>query len=383
MRVGRVLAFVMVLMVGVLAVPVSAQEGVAVTTPYPAVAVEAGDSVSFDLLVTAPSRQQVDLAVEALPEGWEAALRGGGFTVDGVFAGPEDDDAPDVTLDVTVPAEAAEGVHEVVVAASGADGSDRLTLSLRVAEAVAGAVTLTTEFPSLRGPADTDFSFDLTLRNDTPEELTFALEARGPQGWQVSARPSAEQRAAAATVGGGDTARIVVEATPPAEITAGRYPLLVRATGGGRTVETELEVEVTGTADLAFSTVDERLNVDVVAGRAGEVVLVVTNTGTSVLEEVSLRASPPRDWEVELAPEELVGLPPGERAEVTATITPAAEAIAGDYMVSFTASVPERSETIDVRATVETSRAWGAVGIGLIVAALGALGGIFRRYGRR
>ena len=84
----------------------------------------------------------MDLAVEALPEGWGATLRGGGFTVDGVFAAPDPDDAPDVTVEVDVPADASEGVHEVIVAASGTSGSDRLVLSLRVAEAVAGAVSL-------------------------------------------------------------------------------------------------------------------------------------------------------------------------------------------------------------------------------------------------
>ena len=172
----RLLVFVL-LLIGVLGVPpAAAQESVAVTTPYPGVAVEAGDSVGFDLVVTAPSRERVDLAVDAVPEGWEAVLRGGGFTIDGVFAGPEVEDAPDVTLDVTVPQDAEEGVYDVAVVAEGTSGSDRLVVSLRVAEAVAGAVSLTTDFPSLRGPADTDFSFDLTLQNDTPEELTFALQ---------------------------------------------------------------------------------------------------------------------------------------------------------------------------------------------------------------
>jgi uncharacterized membrane protein len=379
----RLLVFVVVLIGGVAVPPAAAQESVVVSTPYPGVAVEAGDSVGFDLLVTASSRERVALAVDALPDGWEAVLRGGGFTIDGVFAGPDEEAAPDVTLDVTVPQDAEQGVYDVAVVAEGASGSDRLVVSLRVAEAVAGAVSLTTDFPSLRGPADTDFSFDLTLQNDTPEELTFALDARGPEGWQMSARPSAEERAAAATVEGGDSARIAVEAIPPPDVTAGTYPLLVRATGGGRTVEAELEVEVTGTVAFELTTPDERLNVDVTAGRPREFVLIVANTGTSVLEQVELSASPPRDWEVEFAPAAVQGLPPGEQAEVTATITPAETAIAGDYVVTVTAAAPERNEEVEVRATVETSRAWGLVGIGLIAAALAGLGGVFRRYGRR
>src|SRR5690606_20130985 len=131
----------------------------------------------------------VSLDVAEKPEGWNATLRGGGFVIDGVFADPQE--PPSVQLEVEVPPDAAEGNHQVVVSADG----QRLPLQLRVAEAVAGSVELVSEFPSLRGAADATFTFDLDLANNTPDEIAFQLEASGPEGWNVEARPTSEQQA--------------------------------------------------------------------------------------------------------------------------------------------------------------------------------------------
>jgi len=68
---------------------------------------------------------------------------------------------------------------------------------------------------------------------------------------------------------------------------------------------------------------------------------------------------------------------------VVATITPAGNAITGDYRITFRARVPQTEDEIEVRATVETSAFWGFVGVAIIVIALAALGMVFRRFGRR
>src|SRR5918992_1421427 len=74
------------------AVPVLAQPQL--TTPYPAVAVAPGDSTTFALTVRPEAPARVTLAVEGVPDGWQATIRGGGFTVDAVFADP--DEPPEV-----------------------------------------------------------------------------------------------------------------------------------------------------------------------------------------------------------------------------------------------------------------------------------------------
>ncbi len=94
--------------------------------------------------MTAPAPQRVDLAVEQVPPGWTAELRGGGFVVDGVFADPED--PPTVTLEVAVPPDAAQGPQQLAVTAATGGARTTLPLTLRVAEGVAGGAELTAEF---------------------------------------------------------------------------------------------------------------------------------------------------------------------------------------------------------------------------------------------
>jgi uncharacterized membrane protein len=140
---------------------------------------------------------------------------------------------------------------------------------------------------------------------------------------------------------------------------------------------------VTGTFDIGIVLPDERLNVDVQAGAATEVPLLVVNEGSAPLAGVSIGATPPSGWEVSFNPSSVDVIEPGASAEVTAVITPSSEAIVGDYRITMRANVPEAEDSVEVRATVETSALWGAVGIVIIVGALAALAMVFRRFGRR
>ena len=66
-------------------------------------------------------------------------------------------------------------------------------------------------------------------------------------------------------------------------------------------------------------------------------------------------------------------------------MTPSSDAIAGDYVATFTATAPSNlaSANASIRVTVETSLLWGAVGVVLIVIVLVGLWLTFRRFGRR
>lgn len=358
-----------------------AQEEVELTTPYPAVAVEPGETVTFNLTVRAETPQRVELEVSEAPEGWTTRLRGGGFVIDGVTAGP--DEPPEVQLEVEVPPDAAEGAVEIVVTATGAAATATLPLSLRVAAEVAGAVTLEAEFPSLRGAVDATFTFDLDLTNQTPEETTFSLEAVGPEGWQVEARPSGETQASTVTVAPGESQGVQVEATAPEGIAAGEYPLGVRARGGGHEAQAELLVEIIGDFALTVTTPNERLNATVTAGGSTDLTLVLRNDGTAPLTNVELSATPPTDWEVTFEPTVVDQIADGAEEQVTMRIQPTAEALAGDYVVAVSATATEANADAEIRTTVETSPLWGLVGVALIVAVLAGLWWVFRRFGRR
>ncbi|MCZ7532379.1 MAG: NEW3 domain-containing protein [Acidimicrobiia bacterium] len=385
-HVGRFLVGLIITMgaLAVPAVPASAQaiaDGMQLSTPYAGVAVEPGETASFPLTIDAPQGTRVGLSIEDVPEGWSASVRGGGFVVDEVIV--DEANMPSLKLEVQIPADATEGMYRMVAVADSEIGRSSLELGLRVAEAVGGSVMLGSDFPVLRGPSDATFTFDLTLENQTPDDIQFSLDSRGPEGWTIDVKPSGEARATTLTVAGGGSSKISVDAKPPVDTAAGSYPLTIGAISPGVTVSTDLTVEVTGSYSAQLSTPDQRLNADVQAGQATDVPLVLVNTGSAPLNDVQLSATPPSGWDVAFDPTSLATVAPGEAAQLTAIITPSKDAVAGDYVVTLRASVPEAKANVELRTTVKTSGLWGAVGLGLIVLALVGLGVVFQRFGRR
>ena len=84
-----------------------------ITTPFPAIAVAPGANPSFDVTITTDKPGPVALTVGKVPDGWTAVLRGGGFTIDGVES---DGTTPTkITLNVTVPADAAASTQDIAV----------------------------------------------------------------------------------------------------------------------------------------------------------------------------------------------------------------------------------------------------------------------------
>jgi uncharacterized membrane protein len=242
---------------------------------------------------------------------------------------------------------------------------------------------MTPEFPGLRGPASSTFTFNVDVRNDTPAEVQLELAAEGPIGWTVEARPQAASQASSITVESGATGRVTVTATPPSTVAAGLYDLRVTARGGGVDAEAALQVQITGSFSMELTTPDQRLNADVTAGSPTQFPLVILNTGSGDLADVALTATPPAGWDVTFDTENITTVPAGDFAQVTATITPSTEAIAGDYSITFRATTDEADASMDVRSTVSPSAFGGLVGIGLILLTLAALAWVFRRFGRR
>ena len=147
------------------------------------------------------------------------------------------------------------------------DGSiATLPIDIRVTPSAAGEVALESEFPELRGAADTSFSFNLTLRNGTPDELTFGVVATAPAGWTANATVTSQAQAASAIVDAGGTTAIKVDVDAPDGVEAGVYPISVDATSGTRTAHADLSVEVTGSYELELTTPDGRLSANASAG---------------------------------------------------------------------------------------------------------------------
>jgi uncharacterized membrane protein len=365
------------------AVPAHADPTLVVTTPYPTIEAQPGSDVTLSLSVVSATPEVVDLEVSGLPDGWTATLRGGGFVIHSITSQPEQGATAD--LELSVPPDAPAGEYPIsIIGQDATGGRSEVPLTVVVAEVVNAGISLTADFPSISGEPGAAFTYELQVTNDTPIEQTFTFDPSAPQGWQVTASPSAEAQAQTVTVEPGSETTVDVTATPPASAEQGSYPIDVAVTGanGARGTIT-LEAVVQGTPQLALGTADQKLNVSGKANTEKRVPMIVASTGTAPLESVKLAGTAPTGWEVSFEPAEVAAVQPGETAQVTAVIKPASDAVAGDYMMTVRASAGSLSSSSDLRYTLEGSRTLGIVAIGVIAAAFVLLAGVFIKFGRR
>ena len=384
MRSRRVasLSIAFALVVLAIAVPTAqAISGLRLTTPFPGITTSPDSRVSFDLKVDASETGRVNLELKDVPGGWDATLLGGGTVVTAVLV--DGRDPAEVRLDVSVPADAS-GNTRITVVASDNESRVELPLDILVEADAGGEVSLTTETPALRGDSDFNFNFSLQVVNDKAEDLTFSVTGQGPTGWDVEATPTGQANAVSATVEAGSSAGITVAVTAPENVPAGTYPINVTATVGGEQLQQELSVEITGSYSLELSTDTGVLSARGASGGATTVVFRVTNTGTAPITNVELSSTPPGDWDIVFEPAEPIpSIEAGEFQDVTARITPAGGAIAGDYNLNVRATAEEADGTAQIRFTVEAGLLGAVIGAALILAAFAGLWWVFRRYGRR
>jgi uncharacterized membrane protein len=97
-----------------------------------------------------------------------------------------------------------------------------------------------------------------------------------------------------------------------------------------------------------------------------------------------MSSTEPTGWTIDFSPKQIPEIPAGQQVEVTANVTPADKAVAGDYMVTIQAQPADgATQSADFRITVLTSTLWGVVGIALIAVALGVVALAVTRFGRR
>ena len=362
-----------------LAPAVRAAGSLTVSTPYPSIAVAAGSTASFDLTVSSTVDGTASLSVAGTPAGWKATLHGGGFVVQSVSAAPGKPGT--ARLDVEVPGDTTATSGDLRVEAKLGGMTAELAITVLVSAEAAGDITVTTDSPTLTGASDATFTFNLTLQNGTAQDQTVSARASGPAGWTVQAQ-LAQAQAASTIVKAGSSTAITITATPPTNAPAGHTDIAVAATAGTKTISATLGIDITGTFKMTLSTPGDLLSAHGSAGTALRQALEVRNTGTGNLTGVALTATPTSGWTVTFEPK-TIDVAAGAIGQVTAVITPSADAVAGDYVVSLSAANSEATSSADIRFTVETSPIWALIGIGVIVAILAGLFYVFRTYGRR
>ena len=204
------------------------------------------------------------------------------------------------------------------------------------------------KFPSMTGPADSTFKFEVEFTFKTQNRLgeDFDLTVSGPPGWLTYIAESSykldSQISAIHLEPYAVKQPVIVVAVAPFWLypEPGDYPIEFRATSPNVDEVVNMTATITARYGVSAETTSGRLNTKTTAGNAATFNVRVINSGTAVLDKVSFASSKPsgiasEQWIVKYEPEKLENLGPGEEQEVEVSITPPSKTIAGDYMVTL------------------------------------------------
>jgi uncharacterized membrane protein len=359
-------------------------KGLYLLSDYPAVTVQPGttSTVTLHLHNYALPPERLSLSVAGVPAGWTATLLGGGQPV--AAAMPATNEGVSLDLRLDVPKDAAIGTHTLTVSASGANSHITLPVEVTLAKQLPAKLTLQPQLPELRGSSRSSFDYTMTIKNDSGKKLLVSLAADAPRNFDTSFTEAyGSQQLTAIPVDAGKTKDIKLKVTPPDTVDAGHYPVTVHVAAEDAKASAEVNLDITGEPKLQMAGREGLLSARATAGSETSVPIIVTNTGTAPADSVQLSASAPSGWKITFDPKTIDRIAPNQHKEVQARISPPANAIAGDYVTTFSSAARGETGTANFRVTVATSTKWGIAGVGIIGAALLIMVGAVTRFGRR
>jgi uncharacterized membrane protein len=364
------------------------ERGIAVYPEFSGITVARGETVRMDLTLENKGRtdETIDVKIPTVPKGWKASLRGGSYAVSGLFV--PNGKSRTLALSLEPDKSVGLGTYDFQIDGKTADAKFTSTqkLVVTVQEKTAGSedIQVTTSYPVIRGQTDATFEFSLDVQNKSERDRTFSISATGPQNWDINFKPAYETKQISSfQIKGSQSQTITVQLSPAKDARAGEYPILVRVGSGDKKAEVKLTVILTGIYKLDAGTPTGILSLEAVAGKAANFSLFVKNTGSAANRNITFSSFKPENWEVKFNPEKIDVLEPNALKQVEVTVTPAAQALVGDYSVGVMVTGEKSDKTIEMRVTVRASTAWGWIGIGIIVFVIAGLSALFIWLGRR
>ena len=361
-----------------------------VAPEYPSVVVVQDDDVSVDMIVRNGGRQgeTIDLTLTSVPKGWKAWFKTYSFKIGGVYV--ESDSTKNVSLKAEPEKGTVPGTYLFPIKAQTKDGRFISTSELSVTvegkreEKKKEGVNITTSYPVLRGPTDAKFEFSIDVENKTDKEAIFNLAYEAPKNWEINFKPSYEDKYfSSLRIKENQNQSMAVEVKPYVLAEPGEYPVKVKVSSDRAKGEVTLVVVLTGTYKLEAGTADGLLSLNAYQGKPSNMSFYVKNNGSAAQNGINFLTFKPENWNVEFSPQKIDTLPPGELKQVEMTITPADQALVGDYSVGLNVKGEKSTKNLEFRVTVRASTVWGWIGIIIIVAVLAGLVFLFVRMGRR
>jgi len=232
------------------------------------------------------------------------------------------------------------------------------------------------------------FEFKVDVILDAPEEQYFEVEKEIPPGWSIVVNPgSLKVDVPTLKLKPGKKESLTIICRPLIEQEPGEYifKLTLKSTEEGEPLQESVEFKalVKSVGVLSLTTSNEMLNTEVRPDRDNIYTLIIENTGTAPVEDISVSTpQEPEGWQVEFE-DKIDILQVGEILEIEANIIPPNRTIAGDYNIRFLVTSGEDTDFLDLRTIVVTPLIWRILGIALIAFVIAGIAVVFERLGRR
>src|SRR4030042_5043880 len=174
------------------------ERGIAVYPEFSGITITRGDTVRMDLTLENKGRtdETIDVKISKVPKDWKASLRGGSYTVSGLFV--PNGKSRTLALSLEPDKSVGLGTYDFQIDGQTADGKFTSTqkLMVTVQEKTAGSedIQVTTSYPVIRGQTDATFEFSLDVQNKSERDRTFSISATGPQNWDLNFKPAYETK---------------------------------------------------------------------------------------------------------------------------------------------------------------------------------------------
>ncbi len=282
----------------------------------------------------------------------------------------------------------------------------------------AGGLDIHTDYPGMTVKAGDSLTFNLGLDNSGAACDASLSVVSMPEGWEGYISGSGSRISQIHVPNGTSTATATFQVDVPAETADGTYEVVLEAKANDAVYDTltlSLDVSQLEVSQGDFSS--EYPEQEGMPGTTFSFNATLVNNSAAT-QSYSLSAESPDGWQVafqpsgqttqvaslELEPAASQGMtitvtPPnnnvsfdtptidvieaGTTVEVTAHVTPSAQALTGDYVMTINADSSEVSDSAEFRVAVETSMVWGFVAVLVIGALAAGIAWIFRKYGRR
>ncbi len=363
---------------------------ISISPEYTGVIIPKGESVSVDLIVTNGGRrdEDINLSVIEIPKGWDAWIKTYSYAVSGVHV--KSDKSRTLTFRAEPEKNIPPGKYKFKIKAQSADGklTDVCYLTITIKKKEEGKrfknVQITTSYPVLRGPTDASFEFSLEVENKMDKDTIFNLSAKGPPNWEINFKPAYEEKyISSLRVKSDRSETMAVEVKPNPLSKPGKYPIKIKVSSEKASAEADLMVILTGIYKMDVGTTSGLLSLNALQGKEANISFYVKNSGSATLRNIKFLSFKPENWKVKFTPERIESIPPGEIKQVEVSITPAEQALVGDYSVSISVEGDKVNKDMELRVTVKASTAWTWIGIGIIVFVLLGLVSLFMKLGRR